>query len=265
MSEPIPKNNTSTKPLLTSFIENIESSRDKIFINVTENCILPFQKQKFDFPSSQQFELDQIPCSNNLDVRTSPLNKNVEESSGIIRGRQHIDENIMDYFASQYQEKTDIHNAHGKFLILNEKVPMLSQLNNNSYVRRNHKMANRMESRYSSGNVSYSFFENSAIFNPREEKNMPTKDKVENWLERSVFVSRENDTSQTEISMDWEENEFDYPNTEFYGKNNFAYVDYQDVIHLQSRKIDSLVRKAYFNEIRRYHEDTFDVSTLSSQ
>lgn len=254
--------NKNGQPLLNNILE---SSRDRIFANMTQDCVRPFQRHKFEFQSSQQFEPDQIPCSNNLDIRSSFLNKS-GEGSGNVRDKQLVDENIMDYFVSQYQERANVHDSSGKCIVLNEKIPILSQLNNaNSYARRSQKYTmNHASSKYSSGNVSFSFFANSVLFNPREEKNMPTKDKVENWLERTEYVLHDNDASGAELSMNWEETEFDYPNNDVFGEN-FSYVDYLDIIHLQRRKIDTLVRKAYFNEWKRYPEDTFDVSTLSSK
>ncbi|XDT12797.1 Hypothetical protein J6892_05303 [Nakaseomyces glabratus] len=62
----------------------------------------------------------------------------------------------------------------------------------------------------SNTNRCSSYYDSHIKFNPREEKNMPTKDKVENWLEMSGFIKYKHIDSESNMSIHWEENEFDF-------------------------------------------------------
>ncbi|KAL3230969.1 Prospore formation at selected spindle poles protein 1 [Nakaseomyces bracarensis] len=258
MSEKSPK---ISKPLLDSFIGGCENGQDRKFFNLSQDCSRPFQILRKDFPF-QQFDVDQMQC--NVETRSSFLNK-YGDCPDINTDNQLIDENVLEHFVKQPQEKSNIQSPCCKFLTLNDKIPMLSLLNNNNIKSNKNPKISPGMSRYSSSNISQIFFENSILFNPREEKNMSAKDKVDNWIENNIVTSHGNNYAGAEISLDWEENEFDYPETELFPKETNKVIDYQDIIYLQCRKIDSLVRKAYSNERKRYHEDTFDVSTLSSR
>lgn len=90
-----------------------------------------------------------------------------------------------------------------------------------------------------------------SYFNPRTASNMPHKEKVNNWIENIPIFELEDGIFETDCynidySMDWEEQEFEsslhnYNNN--HNKSSFATLD--DILQLQSKKLDTLVRKMY--------------------
>lgn len=175
-----------------------------------------------------------------------------------------IDENLMEYLP-QFQKSKKISNNDTNCR-RNDRASLNFIRDNPSQSVQN-QVCPYGEFYHSSSNTNRcsSYYDSHIKFNPREEKNMPTKDKVENWLEMSGFIKYKHIDSESNMSIHWEENEFDFQDSEYFSNDSFSFGDYQDIIYLQSRKIDSLVRKAYLSEQKARHHDSFDSSTLSSE
>lgn len=98
-----------------------------------------------------------------------------------------------------------------------------------------------------------------AFFNPRTASNMPHKEKVNNWIENIPIYEIEGGIWESKCydnnySMNWEENEFDNPTK----TNSISYVTHDELLYLQARKFESLVRKLYKSEdeLQVLHKDT---------
>lgn len=85
-----------------------------------------------------------------------------------------------------------------------------------------------------------------AFFNPRTASNMPHKEKVNNWIENiPVFEIEsglwESNCYDSNYSLNWEENEFDEP----VRINNISFITQDELLFLQGKKFETLVRKMY--------------------
>lgn len=88
-----------------------------------------------------------------------------------------------------------------------------------------------------------------SFFNPRTASNMPHKEKVNNWIENIPVFEVENGTWKSECyesdySMNWEESEFD----EAAKGDTISFVTHDELLYLQAKKFESLVRKFYRSE-----------------
>ncbi|QLL30257.1 hypothetical protein HG536_0A00740 [Torulaspora globosa] len=88
-----------------------------------------------------------------------------------------------------------------------------------------------------------------SFFNPRTASNMPHKEKVNNWIENIPIFEVENgiwrsDCYDTNYSVNWEESEFD----DAAKADTISFVTHDELLYLQAKKFDSLVRKSYGSE-----------------
>lgn len=88
-----------------------------------------------------------------------------------------------------------------------------------------------------------------AFFNPRTASNMPHKEKVNNWIENIPIFEIEGGTWESNCydsnySMNWEENEFDDASK----MSNISFITHDELLFLQGKKFESLVRKLYKSE-----------------
>ncbi|QLQ77824.1 hypothetical protein HG537_0A00710 [Torulaspora globosa] len=88
-----------------------------------------------------------------------------------------------------------------------------------------------------------------SFFNPRTATNMPHKEKVNNWIENIPIFEIENgvwksDCYDTNYSINWEETEFD----DAVKAETISFVTNDELLYLQAKKFDSLVRKFYGSE-----------------
>lgn len=89
-----------------------------------------------------------------------------------------------------------------------------------------------------------------AFFNPRTASNMPHKEKVNNWIENIPIFEIESgqwksNCYDSNYSMNWEENDFDDPAK----INNISFITHDELLFLQGKKFESLVRKLYKSEL----------------
>lgn len=98
------------------------------------------------------------------------------------------------------------------------------------------------------------------FFNPRTASNMPHREKVNSWIENiPVYEIEEglweSECYDMEYSMEWEEDEFESPDV--YGTSTISYATNDEILFLQARKFETLVRKSYEseNEIRLSEKD----------
>lgn len=87
-----------------------------------------------------------------------------------------------------------------------------------------------------------------SFFNPRTASNMPHKEKVNNWIENIPVFEVENGLWETECydtnySIDWEEHEFDCRS--FNETNKISFVTHDELLFLQAKKFETVVRKLY--------------------
>lgn len=103
-----------------------------------------------------------------------------------------------------------------------------------------------------------------SFFNPRTASNMPHKEKVNNWIENiPIFEVEEgmweSECYNTEYNLNWEEEEFDCQALDFEkrrfqnqttktNKNPYANATNDELLQLQAKKLDTLVRKLYLLE-----------------
>lgn len=85
-----------------------------------------------------------------------------------------------------------------------------------------------------------------SFFNPRTASNMPHKEKVNNWIENIPIFELENGIWKSECydsnySINWEETEFD----DAVKADTISFVTHDELLYLQAKKFDSLVRKSY--------------------
>ncbi|QLG72988.1 hypothetical protein HG535_0E00720 [Zygotorulaspora mrakii] len=98
------------------------------------------------------------------------------------------------------------------------------------------------------------------FFNPRTATNMPHKEKVNSWIENiPVYEIEEglweSECYDMEYSLNWEEDEFENP--EFYRTSTISYAMNDEVLFLQAKKFETLVRKLYESEreARQFDKD----------
>lgn len=133
--------------------------------------------------------------------------------------------------------------------------------NQNNFNRRNnlHNMA--AINRYQQMNIQNDFKileDNTALssgfpneFNPRAAKDMSVRDKVKKWIDDIPLYEVEeniwsNSCFENDYSLNWEETEFDNKHTSNGGKDHHvSLVSSDELLYLQSKKIDSLVRLVY--------------------
>ncbi|CCH59604.1 hypothetical protein TBLA_0B07880 [Henningerozyma blattae CBS 6284] len=89
-------------------------------------------------------------------------------------------------------------------------------------------------------------------FNPRLARNMAANEKVDKWINKiPIIISKRGDITpncfEPSFSFNWEE--FDFDNET--GENNFESID--DLLFLQNKKVDALVRKMYMRENEIYN------------
>ncbi|SMN22721.1 similar to Saccharomyces cerevisiae YHR185C PFS1 Sporulation protein required for prospore membrane formation at selected spindle poles [Maudiozyma saulgeensis] len=88
-------------------------------------------------------------------------------------------------------------------------------------------------------------------FDPRGAKDMPAKEKVTNWIDNiPIYEIRDNiwnnDCFPNDYSLNWDEVEFDRKNNQFLTRDqNVSLTNSDELIFLQSKKIDCLVRLVY--------------------
>ncbi|CAB4256205.1 similar to hypothetical protein KAFR_0B01590 [Kazachstania africana CBS 2517] [Maudiozyma barnettii] len=103
-------------------------------------------------------------------------------------------------------------------------------------------------------------------FDPRGTKDMPAKEKVTHWIDNiPIYEVNDNiwnnDCYPNDYSLNWDETEFDKRNNQFLTRDQTVSLTNSDeLIFLQSKKIDCLVRLVYSME----KEESKSKNTLSS-
>ncbi|SCU86542.1 LANO_0C08350g1_1 [Lachancea nothofagi CBS 11611] len=96
----------------------------------------------------------------------------------------------------------------------------------------------------------FSFQTFPSYFNPRTASNMPHQEKVNKWIENvpTFNVSGERWRSEcysVDLELDWEEQEFDYGLAHHHDYMPFSLATADEVLHLQAKRLDTLVRRIY--------------------
>ncbi|SCW03922.1 LAFE_0H01992g1_1 [Lachancea fermentati] len=96
----------------------------------------------------------------------------------------------------------------------------------------------------------FSFQTFPSYFNPRTATNMHHQEKVSKWLEKvPVFNVTdelwESECFDTDDDLDWEEQEFDYAIAGKSSQQIISMSTVDEIIYLQSKRVDTLVRKLY--------------------
>ncbi|CAI4064132.1 Pfs1p SKDI_08G2300 [Saccharomyces kudriavzevii IFO 1802] len=97
-------------------------------------------------------------------------------------------------------------------------------------------------------------------FNPRTTQNMPCSEKVETWLERlPIFVGFDGylftNCFDYEYMLDWEETEFTFEKTTCMETDYSRALTDTDIIHIQEKKIETLIRNQYLKEYEFSQKD----------
>lgn len=140
-------------------------------------------------------------------------------------------------------------------------VPHEYPYNQNNFNRRNNLHNISAINRYQQVNFQNDFKiieDNSPLspglpseFNPRAAKDMSVRDKVKKWIDDIPLYEAPNDVwknncFQSDYSLNWEEIEFDNKDSLNDGKEqHISLVSSDELLYLQSKKIDSLVRLVY--------------------
>ncbi|CCF56458.1 hypothetical protein KAFR_0B01590 [Kazachstania africana CBS 2517] len=88
-------------------------------------------------------------------------------------------------------------------------------------------------------------------FDPRSAANMSHKEKVNNWIDNIPIYEIDediwgDDCFTVDYSVNWDEQDFD--NHQKYSNNVISNITSDEVLFMQSKKIDSLVRRMYYIE-----------------
>ncbi|CAI4052152.1 hypothetical protein N7582_005378 [Saccharomyces uvarum] len=127
--------------------------------------------------------------------------------------------------------------------------PYLSYLNHLEKV-------NYQDAKFSSWSILQNSNNGLAIptyFSPRTTQNMPCSEKVETWLERlPIFVGFDGylftNCFDYEYMLDWEETEFTFEKTACMETDYSRALTDTDIIHIQEKKIETLIRNQYLKE-----------------
>lgn len=97
---------------------------------------------------------------------------------------------------------------------------------------------------------SYAFQTFPSYFNPRTATNMPHGEKVNKWIENVPVFNVSGDLWESDCysindNVDWEEEEFDFGLAHKHEHFSFSLATADEVLYLQAKRVDTLVRKMY--------------------
>ncbi|SCU99980.1 LAME_0G06766g1_1 [Lachancea meyersii CBS 8951] len=214
----------------------------------------PKRGESFRIKKSKRFEANEPSCSRveSSDktqgiISSSQFDSNAAQRNSAYTNRGYVPASgaVVQYTLMNYSNGFGQLNSANAFVGKSSDAANVSPLN----ARPQETSTNEMNHIFDDFE-QFSFQTFPSYFNPRAATNMPHQEKVNKWIENvPTFIASgehwRSDCYGVELEADWEEQEFDLALSQHQDHNPFSFNTADEILHLQAKRLDSLVRKLY--------------------